>query len=239
MKNTVITGITIYKPELEFCPVCNTKLIYKYATNNKKVQFRDGRTFKLKNLAYACENESCSCYNYKFTSQNVNRLCIKGCTYSIMLIWGLIYYNKILNYNLEQLNDKVLENKVAICDKNVMILIKKNYDLLNMDYKSNIKTIYKETIYKHNMMMLFTNVVLIENSYLYINVKNMFTNEDIGYHFIPCNDYRKVKEILENYIYPGLPLSYIFADESNFELMHVLKELMPSSTKVLSFKRYY
>lgn len=238
IKNLDVINVNVYKPELSHCPLCMQKLVYKYATNNKKVQFRNGEVFEMKNLAYTCKNNLCDFYNYKFTSQSVNRLCSKGCTYSTMMIWSMIYFYKFLNYSVEKISYILSDDSIQICDKNILILIKKNYPLLSLDFENNINIHLKNMRDQYNCTMLFVNLVDIEKKCFYLNVKNAISNEDIGSHFIESQNFNEINKILKKYFSNKIKLNHLFIDLDNIELMNIVNKLVPIETKTHNLVKY-
>lgn len=238
MKKLDVINVNVYKPELTYCPICEVKLVYKYATNNKKVQFRNGESFTIKNLAYACNNINCTGYKHKYTSQNVNRLCLKGCTYSIKTIWSMIYFYHYLDYTIEKISSILMDDSIQICDKNILLLIKKNYSLLELDYTKNINVNYEEMYKNYSCIMIFLNVVNIEEKCLYINIKNAFTDENIGAHFIESLDYDKVQETLTPYFNTNHTITHLFIDKDNKELIKCLNPILNEETILFNFVKY-
>lgn len=231
MKNLNIINVNVYKPEFSECPVCKDKLVYKYATNSKNVQFRTGKTYLIKNLAYTCKNNGCSLSNNIFTSQSVNRICLKGCTYSVNLIWTMIYLYHYKKQSIETISSLLINDSIQISDKNILLLIKKNYKLLSLDYINNIESNFSFMNNNYNILPLFVNVVRIEKKCIYLNIKNPISNENIGSHFIEEIDYQKVICVLKPYFDTKYKVTHLFIDMDNSELMLHMDKLLSSKHK--------
>ena len=88
----------VYKPEVSRCPLCGSKLKYRYTVSNKVIQFYNGHYTRVKNLGYSCTNELCKDNSVIYTSQTASKLCIKGYTYSsrCSVSWSRLWQKKVL-----------------------------------------------------------------------------------------------------------------------------------------------
>ena len=137
----------VYKPEITNCPICNTKLIYRYTTSNKVIQFFNGTKYRIKNLGYSCPNLECKASDTIFTSQTASKFCIKGYTYSAKVI-TFITILKEKGWSREKICARLDLMGIDISDRNIDNIVKKEESLINSNYLENIKREY-EYMYSH------------------------------------------------------------------------------------------
>ena len=187
----------IYKPEISKCPICGSKLKYKYTISNKVIQFYNGHYTRVKNLAYSCTNEECNGSKILFTSQTASKLCVKGYTYSSKVL-AYIAINKYMHTPREKICDKLASLGVEISDRNIDIIYNKYLKDLNEDYKQNIKNEYDFMEKEFGQVRISIDAIRVEKV-IFISVRNSFTNNQIGTHFIKNNEDAQIINLLKEY----------------------------------------
>ncbi len=200
MDNRIKEKTKIYKPEITHCPLCGTKLMYRYTVSNKVIQFYDGGSSRVKNLGYSCSNPDCTHPEIIYTSQTASKLCIKGYTYSAKVLATISYY-KQKHMSRDEICDKLVEQGIEISDRNIDIIYEKYKEKLEMDYKKNIDVEYNYMMREYGQIMISIDAISIDDGKAkLVSVRNFFTSNQIGLHLFEeksPNDYDFLDEYLD------------------------------------------
>lgn len=188
----------VYKPEFEKCPVCGSKLAYRYTVSNKVIQFSSGHKSRIKNLGYSCTNQDCKASDVIFTSQTASKFCIKGYTYSAKVI-SLITILKMEGYSREKICAELALLGVEISDRNIDNIFEREKSLLNADYKKNIETEY-DFMYSHYGQIRISIDSLTINGKRFVSIRDSFHNHQLGLHIFDENDTENLKKLLHEYV---------------------------------------
>lgn len=188
----------VYKPEISNCPICGSKLVYRYTVSNKIIQFSTGHKARVKNLGYSCTNQDCKASDVIFTSQTASKFCIKGYTYSSKII-TLITILKKKSISREKICARLALMGIEISDRNIDNIASKESKLLEEDYKENIKREYDFMIAHYNQVRISIDSLVVEGIRC-VSVRDSFHNHQIGMHMFDKNDNESLKEILHEYV---------------------------------------
>jgi hypothetical protein len=187
-----------YKPEISVCPICGSRLVYRYTVSNKVIQFSNGKKARIKNLGYSCPNQDCQASDNIFTSQTASKFCIKGYTYSAKII-AYITILKMQGESREKICAKLSLNGVDISDRNVDKIAEREMKNLNMDYKKNIQVEYGAMMSHFGQIRISIDSIGIDNLRV-ISVRNSFNNVQIGLHICPNDKMDELKSLLHEYV---------------------------------------
>ncbi len=222
-----------YKPEIETCPICGSKLKYRYAVSNKVIQFSHGEKRRIKNLGYSCTNQTCPHKELIYTSQTASKLCVKGYTYSAKILFEIMCY-KLTHKSREEIVSLLSKGNIEISDRNVDIIFNKLEPLLLMDYKENIKSKYEYMMKEYGQIALSMDFIKLPEDYKAISVKSFFDSSYIGIHILKSdgiNDYN----ILDDYLNKDLKISYIFTVRNIYRTYDEIKKRVNENTKIVSY----
>ena len=221
-----------YKPEILLCPICGNKLNYRYAVSNKVVHFLSGKTFRIRNLGYGC-NE---CNDKRvYVSQTANKLSFKGYTYSAKVAC-LIYYYKDKGFGREYICDLLSSKGVEMSDRNIDVIYKKVQKLFEIDPDVSISLAYNEMMETYNEIRLSIDVITIEKT-VFILIYDYFSTELLAIRsFIRDSD--GVKDFLTKYINRDLNITVITSIRRDSRYIPMLKGLCPSYTKFIAYQKF-
>ena len=204
-----------YKPEISVCPLCNTKLEYKYTVSNKVIQFSTGVKYRIKNLGYTCPNELCKANGVIFTSQTATKFCLKGYTYSSKVI-GYITILKMEGVSRDKICAKLSMMGIDISDRNIDNIAEREVANLNLDYKKNIQVEYDYMYSRfHNVRISIDSLTVIGKRI--VAVRDQYYNHLIGFHLLDENDFDTLKPILHDYLDdPRVKSIITVRDNTNF-----------------------
>lgn len=217
-----------YKPEIQTCSLCKTKLKYLYAISSKTITFTQGKKVLVKNLAYECP----TCHHI-YTSQTATKFALKGIRYSTKICF-MIYYYKNLGYSREKICDLFSISNIFISERNIDFIYHKFKDLLAYNYLRDLSLEYEAMINTFKTIKLSIDLVS-HNKKRLIVIRNFFTSKIIGFYYFNSIEDNKVKDILSNYLKKDLPISSIISIRKDEIFIPLLKSLCPPKTKFSSF----
>lgn len=197
MKKIEEYSVKTYKPEFEFCLVCNSNLIYKHSISRKVIQFSSGRKIKAINLGYKCQNESCKAKDIIYSSETAKKLSIKGFTYSAKVI-TMIYLYKKRGLSRDLILKNLSDLGIIISDRNIDNIYNKFKDTIEYDYLSNLDNTYNNIINKYSKLVLSVDSYKALDKRAIV-IYSPFTNSYIGYHLI-CDTEKDIIELLKKYL---------------------------------------
>lgn len=188
----------VYKPEISRCPLCGSKLVYRYTVSNKVIQFSSGHKARVKNLGYSCSYPECKSNDVIYTSQTASKFCIKGYTYSAKII-ALIAVLKKKGLSREKICAKLSLMGIEISDRNIDNIASKEESLMKEDYKENIKREYNYMIEHYGQIRISLDSLMVEG-YRCISVRDSFHNHQIGMHLFKKEDKESLISVLHEYL---------------------------------------
>lgn len=188
----------IYKPEFTVCPLCGSKLKYRYTVSNKVIQFSTGDYSRVKNLGYSCRNDDCIDNSVIYTSQTASKLCVKGYTYSAKVL-ALIYILKMKHKSRDEICDYLAYFGIDISDRNIDIIHDKYQKMLDTDYKKNIELEYEYMMRHFGQIRISIDSIAVEE-YRVLSVRDSFNNHQIGLHIFKLCDEDNLKNVLGEYV---------------------------------------
>lgn len=222
-----------YKPEVNFCPLCKSKLIYKHAVSNKVIQFSNGRFIRIKNLGYACPN--CETKHIYF-SQTANKLAFKGSTYSAKIACMIDYYKKN-NYGREEICDFLTSKGIIISNRNIDIIYKKFESILNQDFDTLIKKSYKEMLDEFKEIRISVDLITV-NDKIYVILYDYFTSEKLAIWTFESLEDPELSNKLELYVNSKLGITMVVTIRNVSKFYSMVKKNLDSSTKIISFEKF-
>lgn len=220
-----------YKPEIAFCPKCNRKLVYRYPISDKVVQFSNGKKIRIKNLAYGCP----SC-RWVFVSQTANKLSLKGYTYSTKIACMVDDYKK-KHWSRETICDFFAGKNIEISDRNIDMLYHKMQKLLALDGAVTIPSAYQKMIDRFSTIRLAVDLISLEER-RYVLVYDFFTADLLAIRCFWTLDDPDLKVFLERFLKKDLPISMIVSIRKDAQLVPLMRQLCPPTTKFLSFNKF-
>lgn len=225
----------VYKPEISRCPLCGSKLKYRYTVSNKVIQFSSGAFIRVKNLGYSCTNDECIDNRVIYSSQTASKLCTKGYTYSSKIL-AYIVVMKQLKFSREQICDKLAFMGVEISDRNIDIINEKFEEKLHIDYKKNIELEYEYMIKHYGQVRLSVDALSVENIRV-ISVRDSFNNHQIGLHFIDMEDDETLIKILHDYL-DDENIKAITTVRSFTDIFKVIEKVVNREMKYYYFEKF-
>lgn len=225
----------VYKPEVCKCPLCGSKLKYRYTVSNKVIQFYNGHYTRVKNLGYSCTNDFCRDNTVIYTSQTASKLCIKGYTYSSKVL-AYIAINKHLKKPREKICDKLATFGVEISDRNIDMVYEKYEQHLNADYKKNIQIEYDYMKRHYGQVRISIDAIRVEKVIL-ISVRNSFSNNQIGTHFIQSTDEENIIKLLKEYVSDDL-ITCISTTRPFTSFFKILKKAVNRPMEYIHFEKF-
>ncbi len=224
----------IYKPEFALCPLCGSKLKYRYTVSNKVIQFSTGAYVRVKNLGYSCKNDECIDNSVIYTSQTASKLCVKGYTYSAKVL-ALIYILKMEHKSRDEICDYLAYFGIEISDRNIDIIHDKYQLMLNMDYKKNIELEYSYMMRHYGQIRLSIDSITVEE-YQVVSIRDSFNSHQIGLHIFKIGDEEPLKKVLEEYVSnPNIKSIVTVRSFTNF--FKILKEVVNRDMEYYYFEK--
>ncbi len=222
-----------YKPEILYCPFCNTKLVYRHSVSNKLIYFTNGRRIRVRNLGYSCPN----CKNDKiYFSQTAKKFAFKNYTYSVKTVC-MIALLKEQGMGREEICDYFYDKNIEISDRNVDNLYKAYLQAKTIDYKQTIPQAYELMLKEYQMIRLSIDLISIEET-RFILVYDFFNGNLLALQsFNTLND-PKLKEFLSSFLNPQLKITLIASIRKDSTFIPLIKSLCPSSTKFITFNKF-
>lgn len=228
----------VYKPEIEVCPLCKSKLKYRYTVSNKLIHFTNGKVYRIKNLGYSCTNVECTHPNLIYTSQTAAKLCVKGYTYSAKVL-SLIYYYKSIHKTREEICDILAMDGIEMSDRNIDIIYDKMKIKFAEDYKKNIEIDYEYMLKEYGQIMLSIDSISLPDEHRIIAVRNFFTSAIIGQHFFKEDENNTGFKVLDDYLKKELNISLIFTVRPLGKTYgEIEKRIDTNKTKIITFIKY-
>ncbi len=221
-------AVKIYKPEVLYCPKCQTKLKYNYTISNKVVQFTSGRIFRIKNMGYYCP---CCNDDNLYVSATANKLAFKGYTYSVKVML-MIYKMKMEHKSRDLICDQLASKGVEISDRNVDILSNKVKEFINMDYEKNINDSYALQREKYGEVRFSIDKVSIDDLAFYI-LYDFYSGDLLA--IWECKDVEEAKVFFKKYLTDEVKM--IITVRPMFETYQILKKNCPNA-KMCSYSKF-
>lgn len=225
-----------YKPEIERCPLCGSKLKYRYTVSDKVIQFSHGEQRRIKNLGYSCKNMDCPHPEIIYTSQTAVKLCTKGYTYSAKLLALVIYYKR-LHKSREEIADLFADEGIEISDRNIDIIYEKLSPFYEMDYKKNIEFEYAQMNREMGGIYLSIDIISLPNGYQYFGIRNFFSSNFIGCHIINSNE-EGAHDFLDDYLGTDKNIKLIVTIRPMFKVFDEIKKRVGDDTKLYYYIKY-
>ncbi len=220
----------IFKPEVERCPICGAKLIYRYTVSNKVIQFFDGEKYRVKNLGYSCSNVDCKTTGIIYTSQTATKSCVKGYTYSAKILGTILYY-KSLKVSRIAIETRLANRGIEISDRNIDMIYDKYKERLSSDHKKSIEIEYGYMLKQFDQILLSIDIFNVAKNVWLLSIRNFMTNSQIGLHFIHNNDY----SVLDDYLNKDLNITKIATVKKQ---TRIYKEILKRVNKEVCFIHY-
>lgn len=231
----ILERTKVYKPEINNCPLCGSKLKYRYTVSNKTIQFTSGKYIRVKNLGYSCSNDECLDNKVIYCSQTASKLCIKGYTYSSKVL-AFIVVMKHIGLSREQICDKLAFMGVEISDRNVDIINEKYEKILHMDYKKNIEIEYNYMKNHYGQIRLSIDNLIVDNIRV-LSIRDSFNNHQIGLHFINIEDMNTLTDVLKEYV-SDEKLSTITTVGKKTNFFKILESIVDRKIEYIHFLKY-
>lgn len=222
-----------HKPEILVCPLCGSKLVYRYTVSNKLIQFTSGKVFRIKNLGYSCPN----CNNHHiYVSQTANKLCFKGYTYSTKIVCWVAYY-KEKRLGRDAICDIFSMKGIEMSDRNVDILYQKYLSYATLDPQQMIWGAYERMQAEFHQIRLSIDVITVEER-VFIVVYDFFSCEVLALQSFQTIKDEKLKVFLATFLNPNLNITVIASVRKDSVFIPMLKSLCPETTKFIPFNKY-
>jgi transposase len=224
-----------YKPEISVCPICGSRLVYRYTVSNKVIQFSNGKRARIKNLGYSCPNQDCQASDNIFTSQTASKFCIKGYTYSAKII-AYITLLKMQGESREKICAKLALMGVDISDRNVDKIAEREMQNLNMDYKQNILVEYQAMMSHFGQIRISIDSIGFDDCRI-VSVRNSFNNVQIGLHICAKDDLEGLKKLLHEYV-DNPNIKCITTVRKITDFFKILEECVGREMEYIPFVKY-
>lgn len=222
-----------YKPEILCCPICGNKLSYRHAVSNKVVHFSSGKTFKIRNLGYGCDE----CKDKKiYVSQTANKLSFKGYTFSAKVAC-MIYYYKNKGYGREYICDLLSTKGVEMSDRNVDIIYNKVKQLFMLNPDDTIPNAYNNMLENYNQIRLSIDIITIDST-VFLLIYDFFSTELLVIKEFNTTKDERLKEFLCRYINKDLKITVITSIRREGYFIPMLKSICPSFTKIIPYQKF-
>lgn len=225
----------IYKPEINFCPLCGSKLKYRYTISNKVIQFSNGKFIRVKNLGYSCKNEKCLDDTVIYSSQTASKLCVKGYTYSAKVLADIVVL-KMKGKSRDEICDYLASCGVIMSDRNVDLINEKYTHVLNSDYLNNIKVEYDYMMHRFKQVRISIDSLKVEDKRV-VSVRDSFNNNQIGLHILDVDDIDNLKKLLDLYI-NNKNVKSITTVRDITQFYKILKDVLNHDVEIYQFEKF-
>lgn len=222
-----------YKPEIIFCPICNTKLVYRHSVSNKLIYFTSGKRNRIRNLGYSCPK----CLDSTiYFSQTANKFALKNYTYSLKIICMLAKL-KEKHLSRERICDYFYNKNIEMSDRNVDNLYHAFLSLKEIDASKTIPQAFESMLNKYHQIRLSIDVITIEST-IFLIVYDYFTGDVLAFkEFYTMRD-EQISVFLSTFLNKDLPISVIASIRKDDVFIPLLKSLCPSTTRFISFNKF-
>lgn len=225
-------GTKIYKPEILKCPFCNQKMEYKHTVSNKIIQFSSAKHFRIRNLGYGCNQ----CKNrFIYFSQTAVKMCFRGYTYSAKIICTILYYKKE-GLSRDEIYQILTQMGVVISERNIDVIYNHFTRYLKEDNRPDIESEYNKMFEIYQQIRISIDLIQVEE-YHYICVRNYFSGDVIGLHFIDLKNTLESIAILNRYL-KDERVTHIITIRKQFSFYKLIKQMVPDNIKILEFAKF-
>lgn len=222
-----------YKPEISFCPICGTKLVYRHSVSRKMVSFSSGKHLRIVNLGYSCP----SCKDQRiYFSQTAHKFSWKGYTYSVKVMC-MIARLRQEKKSREEICDYLFSKNISISDRNIDMVYAKIKESLKIKEEITIpKAILR--MQKEMNQIAFSIDAITFNDAVYLLVYDFFNGDLLAFKEFPSLKDEQVVQFLARFLNPKMNITYIASIRKDLYLIPHLKKLCPSSTKFISYNKF-
>lgn len=141
-----------YRPEIQYCPHCQTKLAYCHSVSNKLVVTLKG-VFQIINMWYRCPNPDCSSRTVYRTAE-AERFSMKHTTYGMDVIaWvGQLRFQE--HKTRSEIAELLRERGIPTSERNVQMLYERYTLLLRASAESHAKEVLQQVTREHGGIIL-------------------------------------------------------------------------------------
>lgn len=187
-----------YKPEIEFCPFCHSKLKYFSTPSQKTLYVNKNQLRKVATRAYKCSNVSCDKNDILYRSTKYENLTLPKSSYSMDIVMKIGHLRNVENKTRKAIRDCLLKEGIEVPERTVENIFK-NYDLyLSSSMQNNIEEACKYLNQKNGGIVLSIDGLQPTkgNDVLYV-VRDVLSNMVIAAKLIGNSKAENIIDFLE------------------------------------------
>lgn len=214
-----------YRPEIQHCPHCQTKLAYCHTVSNKLVATLKG-VFQIVNMGYRCPNPDCSSRTV-YRSAEAERFSMKHTTYGMDVIaWvGQLRFQE--HKTRSEIAELLRERGIPTSERNVQMLYERYTLLLRASAESHAKEVLQQVTREHGGIILSIDGVQPEkgNETLYI-LREVLSGTILAAKNIKSSATQDLMEFIRPVLKLGFPLLGIVSD-GQLSIRKAIENLAP------------
>ncbi|WP_400242607.1 transposase [Niallia sp. JL1B1071] len=200
-----------YTPEITHCPKCEGKLTYCHPVWRKTISTLKGE-FKVINLGYRCENNSCD-NHIVYRSAEAEQLSMKHITYGMDVIAHIGHLRFKEHKTRLEITDILTEKQIKISERQVQKLYERYALLLRSSVEENTKEILEKVVEESDGLILSIDGVQPEkgNETLYV-IREVLSGTVLAAHNLKSSASQELVGIIQPIINWGYPIQGFISD---------------------------
>lgn len=226
-KNRVIPEKKIYfRPEIQHCPHCGTKLKRHHTAWKKNVITLAG-VIQAWSMAYACSNADCSYPRTYYKSAEAELLSMKHTSYGfdVLALVGQLRFKQ--HMTIGEITETLNQRGVTTSERNSQRLYERYLTLLRASVTDHVKQTLKQVVQDHGGIMISMDGVQPEkgNETLYV-IREVFSGTILSAQNLKSSSAEELKKLILPVIELGFPIIGIVTDGQQ-SIRMAMESLLP------------
>lgn len=212
-KNQIVPERKIYyRPELERCLHCGSKLKRSHTAWKKNIATLSG-VIQVWSMAYVCSNSNCAYPKTYYRSAEADSLCMKHTSYGfdVLALVGQLRFKH--HMTIAEITQELNERGVATSERNSQRLYERYVTLLRSSVTDHVKSVLKQVAEEHGGIMISMDGVQPEkgNETLYV-IREVFSGTILVAKSVKSSSSEELKELIQPVIDLGFRIIGIVTD---------------------------
>lgn len=215
-----------FRPEIDDCPHCGTKLEYCHSVSNKTITTLDG-VYKVVNMGYRCNNNQCSKSGAVYRSAEAENMSMKYLTFGIdvLALVGQLRFKE--HKTIGEIASELELRGVKTTERNVQKLYERYALLLRASVETHAKEILQKVSDEYSGIILSIDGVQPEkgNETLYV-IREVLSGTVLAAKNLKSSAAKDLKEFIQ----PVLDLGFKiigFVSDGQRSIRMAIEELKP------------
>jgi hypothetical protein len=212
-KNRLTSSETKYfKPEIEKCPYCKSKLEYCHTVSKKTISTLSG-VITIVNMGYRCSNINCSHSNTVYRSAQAEQLSMKHITYGMDVIAHVGQLRFKEHKTRKEIMDILNAEGVSVSERHVQKLYERYAVLLRASAENYAKEKLKKVTEIHGGIILSMDGVQPEkgNETLYV-IREVLSGTIVAAKNVKSSSSEELMEFIKPILEYGFPILGFVSD---------------------------